>query len=437
MGIQQVNTTQVYLDSVLKNNQRISFIDFPVQTFATTYAANRYITCSAAAGTALSTGCKTSIGTIAMNYNHTDSLFSVAKALKEDGFKIGIMTSVGIDDATPSVFYAHQGSRGSRYDIAKDLLISGYDLFISGGFLDPYGKKLKEPVQSIYTLGKKHSVAFTKTLLGIDSLRGKCKTIVYETPKPASESSFRYSIDQDSTDITLAALTKKAIQTLDNPKGFFMMVEGGKIDWACHANDAGSAIDEVIDFSNAVAQAVDFYNSHPDETVIIVTADHETGGFSLGNKDTKYDIKLSLLKNQKISKEAFQEIVKEYFSRTPKPTLQMMLNLAKEKIGIGNADLDLKLSEKELKLLTDAYNSSIKLGKDAKEKANYMSESKETFSSICIEILNRRAAIGWTSTSHTGTPVPVYVLGKGSILFTGRLDNTDIPKKIRQISGVE
>lgn len=434
MGLQQVNTTQVYIDSVLKNNQSLSFINFPVQTFMTTYAATRYITCSAAAGTALSTGSKTSIGTLGLNYNHTDSLFSVAKKIKENGLKVGILTSVGIDDATPAAFYAHQGSRGSRYEIAKDLIKSGYDFFASGGFVDPYGKKLKDSVESIYSIGQRNSFAFTTKITAIDSLKAKYKSVFYSIPNPDSEGSFKYDIDRDSTDITLAQLTKKSIQILDNPKGFFMMVEGGKIDWACHSNDAASALHEVIAFSDAVSQAVTFYNAHPNETLIIVTADHETGGFSLGNKDNKYDMKLSLLKNQKVSKDQLAELVKNKFNQTPKPTLNQMLGFIKDKTGLGDASLKLGLSEKELKMLNDAYSNSIKPKKDNKStNTNYLTESKETFSSTCIDILNRKAAIGWTSTSHTGSPVPVYVLGQGSSLFTGRLDNTNISQFIGKV----
>ncbi|NOU16181.1 MAG: alkaline phosphatase [Bacteroidales bacterium] len=437
MGLQQVNATQVYIDSVLKNHQNISFIDFPVQTFATTYAANQYITCSAAAGTALSTGSKTSIGTLGLNYNHTDSLFSIAKKIKEKGFKIGLLTTVSIDHATPAAFYAHQGSRGSSYDIAKDLIKSKFDFFASGGLLDPFGKKLKDSVESIYSLGNRNSFVFTTNLAAIDSLKNKHHSVVYSIPNPASESSIKYRIDQDSTDITLADLTKKAIQTLNNSKGFFMMVEGGKIDWACHANDAATMLNEVIDFSNAVSKAVEFYNAHPDETLIIVTADHETGGFSLGNKENKYSIKLSLLKNQKISKEQFQILVKNYFSRVPKPTFKEMLNLAKEKTGLGNENLSLGLTENEIKKLNEAYANSIKPNKDSKIKSTYLSEPNEMFSNTCIDILNRKSAIGWTSTSHTGSPVPVYVLGMGGTQFTGRIDNTDIPKKIEKVIGLQ
>jgi alkaline phosphatase len=430
MGIQIVNTTQVYIDSVLKNNQPLSFINFPVQTFATTYAANQYITCSAAAGTALSTGSKTSIGTLGLNYNHTDTLFSIAKKFKENGYKVGILTSVSIDHATPAAFYAHQGSRGSSYDIAKDLLKSGYDFYASGGFVDPFGKKLKEPVESIYSIGKKFSFAFTTNLDSVDMLKSRWKSVVYSTPNPAAESTLKNYIDADSSDVTLAQLTKKAIQTINNPKGFFMMVEGGKIDWACHSNDGACAIGEVIAFSDAIKQAIEFYNAHPDETLIIVTADHETGGFSLGNKENKYSNHLSVLRYQKASKEVLKDLVMDKLKQTPKPNFAQMLDFAKANTGLGDAKLGLALKDEEIKKLQEAYNKTIKEIQKNIGKSDYLSESKETFSANCIDLLNKKAAIGWTSTAHTGSPVPVYVIGQGASLFSGKLDNTDIPKNI-------
>ncbi|HCT31225.1 MAG TPA: alkaline phosphatase [Bacteroidales bacterium] len=430
MGIQVINTTQVYIDSVLKSDKSLSFINFPVQTFATTYAANQYITCSAAAGTALSTGSKTSIGTLGLNFNHTDTLFSIAKKFKDTGYKVGLLTSVSIDHATPAAFFAHQGSRGSSYEIAVDMLKSGYDFYASGGFVDPYGKKLKEPVESIYSLGKKYSFAFTSNLDSVDILKSNFKSIVYSTPDPASESTLKNYIDADSADVTLAELTKKAIQTLDNPKGFFMMVEGGKIDWACHSNDGATAIKEVIAFSDAIIPALEFYKAHPDETLIIVTADHETGGFSLGNKENKYGNKLSILSNQKVSKENLKDLVINELRRKPRPTFAQMLEFAKAKTGLGDEKLNLALKDEEQKKLLEAYNKTIRELEKSSSKTDYLSESKEQFSSLCIDFINKKAAIGWTSTAHTGSPVPVYVIGNGSELFFGRIDNTDIPKII-------
>ncbi|HNY09873.1 MAG TPA: alkaline phosphatase, partial [Tenuifilaceae bacterium] len=102
MGIQQVNAAQVYADSVLHDTLGVTFMQFPVTTLATTYAANRYVTCSAAAGTALSTGYKTSIGTLGLNANHTDTLYSIATRFRDNGRKVAILTSVSIDHATPA-----------------------------------------------------------------------------------------------------------------------------------------------------------------------------------------------------------------------------------------------------------------------------------------------------------------------------------------------
>ena len=99
----------------------------------------------------------------------------------------------------------------------------------------------------------------------------------------------------------LSDYVKKGIEVLDNDTGFFMMVEGGKIDWACHANDAGSTIADTIALSDAVEEAVAFAKQHPDETLILVTGDHETGGLTIGYAGTDYDTFLTNLSNQKIS----------------------------------------------------------------------------------------------------------------------------------------
>jgi len=135
--------------------------------------------------------------------------------------------------------------------------------------------------------------------------------------------------------------------------------------------------------------------------------------------------------------EHFEGLVHQKLSQSPKPKFQELLDVAKMKLGLGDASLGLGLSDKELKLLNDSYNASIKPAKAKMKDSSTSYEVKETFSAICLDILSKKAAIGWTSTAHTGSPVPVYVLGKGGELFTGRLDNTDIPKIIRKVSGIE
>jgi len=99
-----------------------------------------------------------------------------------------------------------------------------------------------------------------------------------------------YSMDNKENDLELKDIITKAIDVLDNENGFFIMLEGGKIDWACHMNDAAGCIKEVIAFDDAIGVAMKFYKKHPDETVILVTADHETGGLSLGSTLKKYSM---------------------------------------------------------------------------------------------------------------------------------------------------
>ena len=110
-----------------------------------------------------------------------------------------------------------------------------------------------------------------------------------------------YAMDAAAGEWQLTDYVRKGIELLDNKKGFFLMTESGKIDWACHANDAAASIHDVLEMSNAVQAAVDFYNAHPNETLILVTADHETGGMAIGYKTTNYDTFLTNLAHQKMS----------------------------------------------------------------------------------------------------------------------------------------
>lgn len=435
MGISQVNTAKVYADSVLNDTCSMFFTKFPVTGISTTHAATRYITCSAAAGTALSTGTKTSPGTIGLTANHTDTLYSIAKQFKQAGRKVAILTSVSIDHATPAAFYAHKGSRSSYYEIAKDLLVSNYDFFASGGFLEPYGSKKDSGVVSIYQLGVEHGINFTQSFTGVDSLlKAGAKSIVYSTPNPAPSSTLQYEIDRADTDITLEDITRKAIEAVDNPKGFFMMVEGGKIDWACHDNDAATAIQEVLAFSRAVNSAVEFYKKHPNETLIIVTADHETGGMSLGNEANGYKNFLSILRNQKISQEKLHKTIENFRKDNPKATFNQLLEVIQQNTGLCLTG-SFALTPDELEQLKQAY----KLYFGSKPANNSKNEYSKTdqLAKTTLSILNKKAGVGWTSGTHTGSPVPVFTIGEGQQLFGKFLDNTDIPKNILIATGIK
>lgn len=437
MGIQQVNTSQAYkatLDST-QGNAHLSFTSFPATGFMTTYAENRYITCSAAAGTAIASGSKTSIGTIGLNANHSDSLFSIAHRAHKSGYQVGIVTSVSIDHATPAAFYAHQPDRDMYHEIAHDLLKSNFRFFGSGGFRDPYGKKSKMPLGSIFEKGNTAGFLFTSNLTLSPQELSKYSSIVFSAPDSlASSSNLKFKLDAKPSDITLAQITKMGIDVLFNPKGFFMMVEGGKIDWACHDNDAASTIHDILSFSDAIQVAIDFYKKHPKETLIVVTADHETGGMSLGVRENYYESNISLLSNQRLSHEQFNRLIKDLQQKKDsKTSFNEILSLVKSNFGLGNKGLE--LTENDLKLLKMAYERTfitkvkpIRVGEDY--------NNSQTITGVAIEILNRKAGIGWSTFSHTGSQVPVYALGEGQELFIGQFDNTFLAPTIAKLMGI-
>ena len=187
------------------------------------------------------------------------------------------------------------------------------------------GSKNDSGAVSVYQLGEERGINFTQTLFGVDSLlKVNAKPIVYSAHNPAPSSTLQYEIDRANNDVTLEDITRKAIEVVDNPNGFFMMVEGGKIDWACHDNDAATVVNEVLAFSRSVNAAFEFYKKYPNETLIIVTADHETGGMSLGNDANGYKIFLSILRNQKMSQEKLHQTFENFHKENPKATFNQI-----------------------------------------------------------------------------------------------------------------
>ncbi len=435
MGFQQVNATQAYLAALdsTTGNTHLSFTSFPATGFVTTFAGTRYITCSAAAGTAIASGKKTSIGTIGLNADHTDSLFSIAHHANRVGYKVGVVTSVSIDHATPAAFYAHQPNRDMYHEIGHDLINSGFRFFASGGFRDPMGKKSENPRGNFIEMGANNGVLFTSSLsLSEDDLANH-QTIVYTAPNAAGSSTLQYKIDAKPSEVTLAQLTQMGIDVVFNPKGFFMMVEGGKIDWACHDNDAATVIHETLAFSDAISVAYEFYKKHPTETLIVVTSDHETGGMSLGVREHGYESNIALLAKQNVSKEKFDTKLKELAKQHgDKPKFKDVMELIQQGFGLGAPGLDLTKQEVQL-LKKSFYNQFYGNTKPKAINEDYNSELTVTMQAIAI--LNNKAGIGWTSYSHTGSQVPLYAIGAGQELFVGQLDNTQLAPLIAKLMG--
>lgn len=238
-------------------------------------------------------------------------------------------------------------------------------------------------------------------------------------------------IDRKKGDMTLTEITRAGINFLskDLSKGFFLMVEGGKIDWACHSNDAATVFHEVMDMDNAIKVAYEFYEQHPDETLIVVTADHETGGIVLGKGP--YTLNLQALKSQKVSESGYTKIVnelrKKYKNQVPWEVIKQSL---KDNFGFWDS---IQLNEKQEASLKKVYDESFSGKEIDLTKSEYQQD--EPLAAEAKRILDDIALVGWTSGGHSGGYVPVFAIGAGAQLFQGRIDNTEIPVKIAEAAG--
>ena len=435
MAMPQVTSTEIFKGTLSSTNpmnrEKLSFTSFPNLGMQTTQSANSFITDSAAAGTALATGHKTDNDIVGVDPTKKIKFKTMAEMAKEKGMKVGIISSVSLDHATPASFYAHEKSRNDFYEIGIDMANSGFDYFAGGGLLQPTGKK-KDKTNVLDVAKEKGYKVVNDPDMMMNLTKNDGKVIAFRTDL-AAESAMQYDIDRQSK-TSLADYTKKGIEMLDNSNGFFMMVEGGKIDWACHANDAATTVRDVMAFDNAILEALKFYALHPDETLIVVTGDHETGGMTVGFAGTKYTTAFSKIGNQSLSFEEFDKAIKQYRETVGAngAVLEDWLPVLAEKFGLT------EFSDFEKGRLQESLAASMiepkKRIKD--EQAYLLYGGYEPFSVTVTHILNQKAGIGWTTYAHTGVALPVYAQGIGSDLFRGYYDNTDVAKKVMSIMGV-
>ena len=437
MGVNQVLGTEMYL-SELKGEIGVTpllFTQFPYATTATTFSATNGVTDSAAAGTALATGKKTKNGALGVTKD-SERVNSVASWAKENGYRVGVSTSVSIDHATPAAFYAHQDKRSAAYQIGLDLIETNFDFYAGSDFVDANNAQAKDgkTYESLYSLAEKAGFTIARGYKDYQKKAKKAdKMILFQTEKASQKNngSIPYAIDRKKGDMSLAEITRAGINFLskDLSKGFFLMVEGGKIDWAGHANDAATNFREVIDMDEAIKVAYEFYSQHPDETLIVVTADHETGGISIGNGS--YNLNLQALKSQKMSEEEFTLLVNglraKYKNQVPWEAIQKAL---KENFGFWDS---VKLSEKQEARLKAIYDKSF--GNQPVDLEKTLYSQSEPISSEAKRILNSIANVGWISGGHSAGYVPVFAIGANAHLFQERIDNTEIPEKIAKAAG--
>ncbi|WP_419788377.1 alkaline phosphatase [Pseudodesulfovibrio sp.] len=417
--------------------KKLTMDSMPAQGITTTYANDRFITGSAAAATALSSGMKTNINYIGVD-PHFKPVKTVAEMAKEQGKKVGIVSSVSIDHATPAAFYAHVKTRKMYHEIDHALANSDFDFFAGGGLKDPTGKKSKAPLGDAVQKARHNGYKVVTNKKEFMALKpGDGKILAWNEKLPDGKA-LPYVMDMDTNDITLPEFTSKAIEMLNNDKGFFLMVEGGKIDWACHANDAAASIRNTMAFDDSIKQALAFYEKHPNDTLIVVTGDHECGGLTLGFAGTKYDSYYNILNGQKVSFQKFtDETLKDFKAKGG--TFEDMKPIITAEFGLkfqGDPKADhLVLADYEVKDLQNAFNRSM-TGDKVKGSDYLLYGEYDPLSVTITHLLNAKAGLGWTSYKHTGVPVSTSAIGVDSALFNGSYDNTDVALKIMSSMGI-
>lgn len=446
--------------TVLKSGNSLAMMNLEVTGSAQTYDSTSFAPDSASTATSIATGHKTWSGSINVSEDFSKEYETIAEKLKaQKNYKIGILSSVNLNHATPAAFYAHQASRNSYYEIGLELIDSGFDYFAGGGLKKTTGSDGDKT--DLYELAAEAGYKVVKTQAEAEALTAEDGKAIVIDEHLADSDAMAYEVDRSADEWALADYVEKGIEVLENDNGFFMIVEGGKIDWACHANDAVSTISDTIALDNAVEKAVEFYEKHPDETLILVTGDHETGGLTIGYAGTDYDTFLTNFDNQKISYAKFDsDYVAAY--KENQTDFDTVMKDVTELFGLtaptdesaekteqkDSADLHpesentgaLEMTAYEYGLLKAAYDETMsRTGEESEfsQEEYVLYGSYEPLTVTITHILNNKSGINFGSYAHTGLPVEVLVSGVGAEKFEGYYDNTEIYQKLAKLTGVE
>jgi alkaline phosphatase len=263
-----MGTSQVYAGYTAKKSI-MNITSMPVSGFSVTWSADDFITDSGAGGTALSSGIKTKNGSIGVDTSGK-SVETILEMAEKRGLSTGLVSTSSITHATPASFIAHTPNRSKYEDIAYDFLRTDIDVFIGGGY-NNFARRADSLnlIDSLKARG--YFIARDLKDVNIQSTKRLAALLAYEHLPQMSKG--RGNMLPNATEMAISMLDK-------NDKGFFIMIEGSQIDWGGHANDVAYIVDEMVDFDNAVGKALEFA-AKDGETLVIVTADHETGGLGI------------------------------------------------------------------------------------------------------------------------------------------------------------
>lgn len=411
MGVTQISAASKYLALTQPDSPGLIWESFPAKGLTTTHPATTdTITDSAAAATALACGVKTKNGMVGMTPDNKTHQ-SVAYAAKQKGMKVAIISNVGINHATPAGFYSTRQSRGMYDEIGSDIATSGFDFFAGEPLL---GKKPEEGRTAIKNAG----YTIINDREQIINFQPTAKVLLeYEIP---------YRVDKTTDSLRLTDFVQAGVKAIsDSDKGFFCMVEAGKIDWMGHANDIAASIGEVLDLNDVMAIVYDFYKNHPAETLIVVTGDHETGGMSFnftGNFDPQRFV--AAVEGQKSSCAVLGRQFKEW--QKSDVSADEIVTRCLDAYGLKEIT---PAEQAKLKGIAETILKNDKTDEHAKELRKIYG-GKNALLTVCQAMVAQRCGVTWTTFGHSSASVKTTAIGPGSELFSGNTDNTDIANTI-------
>lgn len=371
---------------------------------ATTYPDDdTWVTDSAASATALASGVKSYNGAIGLD-RQQQPVTTLMEVARQQGWGTGAVVSVQVTHATPASFFTHHASRSMYNQIADSYAehvvggASSFDVLLGGGY-SHFVRDDKNWLPELAANGMQVVTTF-------DQLDTIAQTPVLGLFAPLA---LPHSIDAEPQ---LGAMTEQALRLLQQQqqstgKPFALMVEGSLIDWCGHSNDIACAVHEVADFANAIEVVLNYQKQHPN-TLVVITADHSTGGLTLGqggeyawHSDKVMGIKASL-----------EVMTRGLLERQPSEFRDYLTPL-----------LNLPVTEAQWQRL-----EAVQIPAELRGRARQMPYGK-----VLVEIISEHTRTGWTTTGHTAVDVPVLAIGPGAEQFRGYQDNTEIAKLLLQM----
>jgi alkaline phosphatase len=371
-------------------------------------AVSGYVTDSAASATALASGVKTYNGAIGVSLDK-QPLNSVVTFAKQAGKKTGVVVTSQVNHATPASFLTHNEDR-NNYDAIADSFFNNmqsskyqFDVLFGGGW-KYFRRKDRDLVEEFKKIGFQYADSYSQ----LNSLR---------TGTPAlglfADVGLPWALD-DSEPNRLLKMTQTAIELLENESGFFMLIEASQIDWAGHANDITAAMGEMYDLAKTL-EFLEVYVQKNPNTLVLVTADHSTGGLTIG-ANNKYEWTPDILRTMKHTPSNIAKLLNQ--TQMSKQDLNDLLNFT--------------LTAEEYSKLQQIKASS---EKQAVSKIDSMNSRESGLYSTLKKIIDTRTNTGWTTGGHTADDVPVLAFGSQYEVFIGHNDNTDLAKKVFNLLG--